>query len=107
MIFPFHQDCSYIISHKCFLLLFAVAALHDKRYWRQFHRQFNKLFFFLKVYIGLDFDIIFTSLMVSSLAAITEDFIQESYLIHIVVGISVLNISFDISDDGTSVEEKI
>ena len=61
----------------------------------------------LKVYIGLDFDIIFTSLMVSSLAAITEDFIQESYLIHIVVGISVLNISFDISDDGTSVEEKI
>ena len=63
--------------------------------------------FFLKVYIGLDFDIIFTSLMVSSLAAITEDFIQESYLIHIVVGISVLNISFDISDDGTSVEEKI
>ena len=64
-------------------------------------------FFFLKVYIGLDFDIIFTSLMVSSLAAITEDFIQESYLIHIVVGISVLNISFDISYDGTSVEEKI
>ena len=61
----------------------------------------------LKVYIGLDFDIIFTSLMVSSLAAITEDFIQESYLIHIVVGISVLNISFDISYDGTSVEEKI
>ena len=64
-------------------------------------------YFFLKVYIGLDFDIIFTSLMVSSLAAITEDFIQESYLIHIVVGISVLNISFDISYDGTSVEEKI
>ena len=51
--------------------------------------------------------VIFTFLMVSSLAAITEDFIQESYLIHIVVGISVLNISFDISDDGTSVEEKI
>ena len=50
----------------------------------------------MKVYIGLDFDIIFTSLMVSSLAAITEDFIQESYLIHIVVGISVLNYSLDI-----------
>ena len=31
-------------SHKCFLLLFAVAALHDKLYWRQYPRQFNKLF---------------------------------------------------------------
>ena len=76
-------------------------------YVNTFARYSKAINFFLKVYIGLDFDIIFTSLMVSSLAAITEDFIQESYLIHIVVGISVLNISFDISYDGTSVEEKI
>ena len=32
------------LVHKCFLLLFAVAALHDKLYWRQYLRQFNKLF---------------------------------------------------------------
>ena len=49
----------------------------------------------------------FTSLIVSSLVVITEVFIQENYSIHIVVGISLLNISFNISDDGTSVEEKI
>ena len=55
----------------------------------------------LKVNVGLDFDIIFyPSLMVSSLVAITEVFILENYLIHIVVGISLLN-------DGTPVEEKI
>jgi hypothetical protein len=35
---------SIYLSHKCFLLLFAVAALHDKLYWRQYPRQFNKLF---------------------------------------------------------------
>ena len=55
----------------------------------------------LKVNVGLDFDIIiYPSLLVSSLVAITEVFILENYLIHIVVGISLLN-------DGTPVEEKI
>ena len=67
----------------------------------------REIVFFLKVNVGLDFDIMFTSLIVSSLVVITEVFIQENYSIHIVVGISLLNISFNISDDGTSVKEKI
>ena len=67
----------------------------------------RKIVFFLKVNVGLDFDIMFTSLIVSSLVVITEVFIQENYSIHIVVGISWLKISFNISDNGTSVKEKI
>ena len=30
--------------HNCFLLLFAVPALHDKLYWRQYHRQLINCF---------------------------------------------------------------
>ena len=37
-------ETTILQCHKCFLLLFAVAALHDKLYWRQYLRQFNKLF---------------------------------------------------------------
>ena len=61
----------------------------------------------LKVNIGLDFDIKFVSLRVSSLVVITNDFIEGNYLNHKVSGISLLSIILNISDNGTSVKEKI
>ena len=63
--------------------------------------------YFLKVNIGLDFDIKFVSLRVSSLVVITNDFIEGNYLNHKVSGISLLSIILNISDNGTSVKEKI
>ena len=63
------------------------------------------IFFFFFLNIGLDFDIKFVSLRVSSLVAITKDFIEGNYLNHKVAGISLLSIILNISDDGTSVKE--
>ena len=65
------------------------------------------LFDNLKVNVSLDFDIMFSSLRVSSLVVITNDFIEGNYLNHKVSGISLLSIILNISDNGTSVKEKI
>ena len=73
--------------------------------WDKNEQCFRIFFFFLN--IGLDFDIKFVSLRVSSLVAITKDFIEGNYLNHKVAGISLLSIILNISDDGTSVKEKI
>ena len=58
-------------------------------------------------FLYIDFDIKFVSLRVSSLVVITNDFIEGNYLNHKVSGISLLSIILNISDNGTSVKEKI
>ena len=84
-----------------------ISSHNNAMQWNVMSSVIKHLFDNLKVNVSLDFDIMFSSLRVSSLVVITNDFIEGNYLNHKVSGISLLSIILNISDNGTSVKEKI